>query len=155
MESSSCEIVEVEVVTSELVEAFGRLLPQLSPAGSAAPAVLGAADLQEIVGAAGTTLFIAREGTPPGSIVGSATLVVLRIPSGRRARLESVVVDEGARGRGVGEALCRAALARAAAAGVACVDLSSSPSRSAANRLYLRLGFEQRHTNVYRFPCPA
>jgi ribosomal protein S18 acetylase RimI-like enzyme len=137
-------IDQVEEVTAALVDAFARLLPQLSP--SAAP--LGPGELGEIVLAPATTLLVAREGA---AIVGAVVLVVFRIPSGVRGRIESLVVDQGARGRGVGEALCRAALARAQERGVHTVDLTSSPERDAANALYRKLGFERRATNVYRF----
>jgi ribosomal protein S18 acetylase RimI-like enzyme len=87
-----------------------------------------------------------------GALVGTLTLIVARIPTGVRARIEDVVVDGTARGAGVGEALTRAALARATELGARTVDLSTRPSREAANRLYQRLGFERRETNVYRFP---
>ncbi len=79
------------------------------------------------------------------------TLVVFRIPTGVRAWIEDVVVDEAARGRGVGEALNRAALELAERRGARSVDLTSRPSREAANRLYRKLGFVERETNVYRF----
>jgi ribosomal protein S18 acetylase RimI-like enzyme len=91
---------------------------------------------------------VARDGG--GEIVGSATLVVFRIPDGVRARLESVVVDGARRGQGIGEALCREVIARARARGARKLDLTSTPAREAANRLYRRLGFQQRQTNVYR-----
>jgi ribosomal protein S18 acetylase RimI-like enzyme len=96
-----------------------------------------------------TTLLLARDGEK--GIVGSLTLVLFRIPTGVRAWIEDVVVDEGSRGRGVAEVLCREALNRASAAGAVTVDLTSRPSREAANRLYLRLGFVERDTNVYRW----
>jgi ribosomal protein S18 acetylase RimI-like enzyme len=147
MESTACEISQVDTVTPELVEAFERLLPQLS----ATSTQLTFEDLRDLIGAPGTVLLIARSGVASGGIVGSATWMTFRIPSGRRARLESVVVDAAARARGIGAALCRAALARAAAAGVSCVDLTSSPSRGAANRLYEKLGFAPRTTNAYRY----
>jgi len=83
-------------------------------------------------------------------IVGALALVLFRIPTGLRAWIEDVVVDEVARGRGVGEALNRAAIERARAAGARTVDLTSRPSREVANRLYRRLGFVERETNVYR-----
>jgi ribosomal protein S18 acetylase RimI-like enzyme len=146
-------VAAVEEVTPELEQAFARLLPQLSPA---AP-LMTAADLQAIVGSSATTLLVAREGSG-GDILGSTTLVVFRIPGGLRARIESVVVDAPARGRGVGEALCRAAIERARSAGAALVDLESSPEREAANRLYVRLGFERRGSNPYRLrlgPAPT
>ena len=78
------------------------------------------------------------------------TLVLFRIPTGLRAWIEDVVVDEAARGRGVGETLNRAAIEWARGAGATTVDLTSRPSREAANRLYRRLGFQERATNVYR-----
>jgi ribosomal protein S18 acetylase RimI-like enzyme len=78
------------------------------------------------------------------------TLVLNRVPTGVRAHIEDVVVDESARGQGAGELLIRTALELAEDAGARSVDLTSSPAREAANRLYLRLGFEPRETNVYR-----
>jgi ribosomal protein S18 acetylase RimI-like enzyme len=131
-------------VTAELVQAIARLVPQLS---SSAPPP-GAAELAEIVESPATTLLVAR--VPEGDVVGTLTLVLFRIPTGMRAWIEDVVVDEGARGRGVGEALNEEAIRRATAAGARSVDLTSRPSREAANRLYRRLGFELRDTNVYR-----
>ena len=87
---------------------------------------------------------------PHGQIVGSMTLVVFRIPTGVRAWIEDVVVDESARGTGAGEALNRAAIDLAYSLGARTIDLTSRPSRVAANRLYQKLGFEQRETNIYR-----
>jgi ribosomal protein S18 acetylase RimI-like enzyme len=131
-------------VTPELVEAFARLVPQLS---SSAPPP-DAAALQAIIDHDASTLLIARDG---GVILGSLTLVVFPIPTGVRAWIEDVVVDGEARGRGVGELLNREALAIAAQLGARTVDLTSRPSREVANRLYARLGFQQRTTNVYRY----
>jgi ribosomal protein S18 acetylase RimI-like enzyme len=139
--------VHIEVadeVTPELVEAMARLLPQVS---SSAPA-LTEVDLADIVGSTASRLLVARVD---GQIVGSLTLVLFRIPSGRRAWIEDVVVDGDARGQGVGERLNRYALDVAAAYGARTVDLTSRPSREAANRLYQRLGFQPRSTNVYRY----
>jgi len=141
------EIVEVDVVDADLVAAFERLIPQLS---SSNPPPARAA-LEEIVGSEASVLFVARIDDV---IVGSLTLALFRIPTGLRAWIEDVVVDEAARGRGVGEALNRAALARAEAQGATTVDLTSRASREAANRLYRRMGFERRDTNVYRFDLP-
>ena len=99
-----------------------------------------------------TLLLVAVDDERAGAdaIVGSLTLVLFRIPTGLRAWIEDVVVDGTARGTGVGEALNRRALALAAERGARTVDLTSRPSREAANRLYARLGFERRETNVYR-----
>jgi len=137
-------VVEVaESVDQELVDAWERLLPQLSRSACA----VTASALQEILDSNATSLLVARVD---GAIVGSLTLAVFPIPTGRRAWIEDVVVDEAARGRGVGEALTRAAVARAAVLGARTVDLTSRPSRAAANRLYQRVGFEARQTTVYR-----
>ena len=132
----------VEHPTPEVVEALRRLLPQLS---SAAPP--DASELAAII-AGGSTVFIARVD---GVIVGSLTLVLYRIATGLKAWIEDVVVDEAARGHGVGEALNRAALDEARRHGAKAVSLTSRPSRQAANRLYLRIGFSPRDTNVYRY----
>ena len=131
-------------VTPELVAAMTLLLPQLS---RSAPPPTEAA-LAEIVGSPATLLFVARV---EDRIVGSLTLALFRIPTGLRAWIEDVVVDDEARGAGVGAALNRAALAAAAERGARTVDLTSRPSREAANRLYQRLGFVQRDTHVYRY----
>jgi ribosomal protein S18 acetylase RimI-like enzyme len=136
---------EATEVTPELVEALERLVPQLS---SSSPPP-GHDHLMEIVTSAASILLVARDHT--GSIIGSLTLAVFRVPTGRLAWIEDVVVDESARGVGAGEALVAAAVARAVSEGAKSVDLTSRPSRAAANRLYLRAGFEPRDTNVYRF----
>jgi ribosomal protein S18 acetylase RimI-like enzyme len=138
------QIEEVSRVTNELVEAFEHLVPQLS---SSSPPPKRE-DLEAIVRSPSTILYIARDGD---TMLGTLTLALFRIPTGLRAWIEDVVVDASARGEGVGEALNRAALERARTLGAATVDLTSRPSREAANRLYRRLGFERRETNVYRF----
>jgi ribosomal protein S18 acetylase RimI-like enzyme len=137
--------VEVlDEVTDEVVEAFGRLLPQLS--GSARQ--LDAAAITAMAESPAVTVLLARS---EGRIVGSLSLVMFRIPTGLRAFIEDVVVDEAARGQGVGTALTREALRLARAAGVRTVDLSTRPSRVAAGRLYEREGFRQRDTRMYRY----
>jgi len=138
-------VEECTEVTEELVEAMGRLVPQLS--SSAPPMTAGT--LAGVVDHEASHLLVARGGD--GRVLGSMTLVVFPIPTGVRAWIEDVVVDESARGRGVGEALNLRALDLAEELGARTVDLTSRPSREAANRLYRRLGFVQRETNVYRY----
>ena len=141
------EVVGADGVTPEVVEAFARLIPQLSKSNPPPTAE----ELAAIAGSEASVLLIARDPERGGEIVGSLTLVMFRIPTGLRAWIEDVVVDESARGRGVGDALNQFALARARDAGCRTVDLTSRPSREAANRLYQRIGFTPRETNVYRF----
>ena len=130
--------------SADVLAACHRLIPQLS--SSSAP--ISAQELEEIIESNATVLFAARSGQ---EIVGLLTLAIFRIPTGVRAWIEDVVVDNQARGKGVGDALNRAALAEAERRGAKTVDLTSRPSREAANRLYQRLGFKQRDTNVYRY----
>jgi ribosomal protein S18 acetylase RimI-like enzyme len=137
-------VEEVTTPTAALVAALGHLVGQLS---SSAP-TLTEDQLRQIIEGPATRLLIARD--EQGSIVGSLTLAVFRIPTGVRAWIEDVVVDEAARGQGVGEALSREAIRLARDAGARTVDLTSRPDREVANRLYARLGFQQRATNVYR-----
>ncbi len=137
------EVVEVD---DELVAAFEHLTPQLS---SSSPAP-DADALAAIVASPATVLFVARD-IDTGNIVGSLTLALFRIPTGMRAWIEDVVVDTAVRGQGVGNALNQAALDRARAEGAKTVDLTSRPTREVANRLYKRIGFERRETNVYRY----
>ncbi len=139
------EVTRVIEVTDEISAAFNYLIPQLSSSS----AVPSQEQLQEI--ATNDSLFIARDPDAGGKILGSLTLVSFRIPTGVRAWIEDVVVDEAARGKGIGEALTRAALERAAELGARTVDLTSRPSREAANRLYQRVGFKLRESNLYRF----
>jgi ribosomal protein S18 acetylase RimI-like enzyme len=143
-------VEEVTSVSDDLVAGVRALLPQLSSSA----ALPGAEEISEIVGSPATVLFAARRG-PRGPIVGLLTLALFRIPSGLRAWIEDVVVDDAVRGRGAGSALVRAALDHARRAGCRTVDLTSRPSREDANRLYVRLGFHARETNVYRHDLEA
>ena len=141
---SDLRIEEATDVDDELLAAWASLVSQLS--SSAPPPTRD--ELDEVVGSPATTLFVARLD---GRIVGSLTLVAFRIPTGMRAIIEDVVTDGTVRGRGVGTALTQAALRRAEELGCRSVDLTSRPSREAANRLYQSLGFVRRETNVYRY----
>jgi ribosomal protein S18 acetylase RimI-like enzyme len=145
---AGCDIVveEAREATSEVVAAVQRLVPQLS--GNAP--VPTEAEISELVNSPATVLLVARDGAR-GEIVGMLTLALFRIPTGLRAWIEDVVVAESARRRGIGEALTWEAIRRAETAGARTVDLTSRASREAANRLYQRLGFRLRDTNVYRF----
>jgi ribosomal protein S18 acetylase RimI-like enzyme len=150
MASTSTDGITVTVATmpdDELVAAFGRLVPQLSPSAAVPTPDL----IREIVEAQASTVLVARDLRDQGRIVGMLTLIVFRIPTGVRAWIEDVVVDETARGRGVGEALSQEAVRRALDLGARTVELTSRPSREAANRLYRRLGFVRRDSNVYRY----
>ena len=141
----SVKVEEITTVTPELITAFERLTPQLS-SSSPPPS---SEDLEGIVNADATHLLVAR--ADDGTITGTTTLVVFRIPTGVRAHIEDVVVDTAYAGQGISYDIARFALDVARRRGAKTVDLTSRPSRAAANHVYQKLGFEQRETNVYRF----
>lgn len=134
-------------VDDELVDAFARLIPQLS---SSSPPP-GRSELAQVVAQPGTFVLLARDDDDGGRIVGTTSLVTFRIPTGMRAWIEDVVVDSAASGKRAGEILTHAALDLARETGCKTVDLTSRPSREAANHIYRKVGFEQRQTNVYRY----
>jgi len=139
------QITEASEVTEALVKAMEKLIPQLSRSNPAPTAE----ELEMMVSSDASHLLLALDDD--GRILGSLTLVLFRIPTGVRAWIEDVVVDGDARGMGVGDKLNRFALEMAREHGAVSVDLTSRPTREAANRLYQRLGFEPRDTNVYRY----
>lgn len=151
MSANGIDVAVASKVDDELVAAFGRLIPQLSRSATVPTREV----IHEIIEARASTVLIARDLRNSGRIAGMLTLVVFRIPTGVRARIEDVVVDEDVRGRGVGEALSQEAVSRAVALGARTVELTSRPSREAANRLYQRLGFALRDSNVYRYTPQA
>ena len=140
----------ITAATPEIHEAMGRLIPQLSR--SAAP--MSEADVQRFLSQDSVHLFVFRAETADADgnnpILGMLSLATFEIPTGVRAWVEDVVVDEAARGQGAGLALVEAAIEHAKTVGARTVDLTSRPTREAANRLYQRAGFQLRETNVYR-----
>jgi ribosomal protein S18 acetylase RimI-like enzyme len=135
------KIERITEATAELVETIDRLLPQLTEART--PPTL--AQLQDVV--SNQTLLVARDDE--GRILGTLTFVLYRVASGIKGRIEDVIVDESARGQGVGETLVREGMRLANEAGVLMLELTSMPYRQSANRLYKRLGFVRKPTNVY------
>ncbi|HXM56470.1 MAG TPA: GNAT family N-acetyltransferase [Candidatus Dormibacteraeota bacterium] len=138
----------MESASSELEEAVGRLLPQLSEARQAPTG----AELARLVADPAVTMLVARRDGD-GAIVGAALVAVFARLTGTAGRLEDVVVDAAARGEGVGAALVGAAVGVARERGAVTMELTTGPWREAANRLYPRLGFRRRETNVYTIEC--
>jgi ribosomal protein S18 acetylase RimI-like enzyme len=139
-------VVRIEPVTeasAELREALEVLLPQLNP--DLPPLTMER--LEAVVADPNTTLLVVREGD---AVIGAAAVIVFTTPAWTKARIEDVVVDEGARGRGVGEELVRRCVDVARKRGAQVVELQSAKRREVANRLYSRLGFELRDSNLYR-----
>ena len=137
-------IVRIMEYSSEVLEAMNELLPLLSE--SAQP--LTDKQLVAIIQSPSTYLLMAGEDS---LYYGSLTLVTFKIPTGTKAWIEDVVVKKNARGKGVGRILLHRAIDLAKELGATTVDLTSNPSRKAANKLYNMVGFEPRRTNMYRY----
>ncbi len=140
--------MQIEITSKadqDLYRAFQRLVPQLT--NNNPPPSLD--DLTALVQDPGSTLIVARNDSD--EIVGALTLAVYRVPTGIRSVIEDVIVDRSARGQGIGEALMRRAIELAREKGAASISLTSNPMRAAANRLYLRMGFNKRDTNSYQY----
>lgn len=140
--------VKVEIfdgAAGEFAAALAVLVPQLSKSNP--PPSL--AEVEALLASEAITQFVARDER--GAIVGTSTLAVFPIPTARRAWIEDVIVDESVNGQGIGTALTEAMIARARELGCKTVDLTSRPSRAAANHLYEKVGFQRRDTNVWRF----
>ena len=137
------EIYKLTTVTDQVLIAFENLMPQLAP-GCDLPTKKG---LEVIVNSDASLIFMAEENT---EILGTLTLVFNKIPTGDKVWIEDVVVDKSVRGKGVGIKLLEFAIGYVQSQGIKNINLTSSPDRVAANKLYQKLGFIQRETNVYR-----
>jgi len=135
-------IYEATIVTEAIVNAFKKLIPQLSPNSP----VQSKSELENLINSNNTIILIAEEK----AIIGTLTLVLNKIPTGNKVWIEDVVVDNIARGKGVGRKLTKFAIEYVFSKGITQINLTSSPERVAANKLYQKLGFAKRETNVYR-----
>jgi len=141
-------IFELEKISLEALEAFVRLIPQLTDhSPPPIPEALG-----RMIESPDTHIFFARYPDSTGDIVGTAALATFQSPTGIHGWIEDVVVDQNFRHKGIGKALTEACIQKARELGLREVNLTSNPSRKAANRLYRSMGFIQRETNVYRYP---
>lgn len=147
MAAMNIEVSEATVVDDALIEAFARLIPQLSSSNPAPDrnALAAMVDSKDVY------VLLARDTDNDGFIVGSLTLATFRIPTGLRAWIEDVVVDENIRRSRAGWKLTEHALNLAKSLGIKTVDLTSRPSREAANAMYQKMGFELRQSNLYRY----
>ncbi len=140
-------IKEVNEFSKELYSRMVELLSQLTSSQLS----FSQEDLKRIIASQSSILLTAEDKKDNNKVVGILTLAIIDIPTGKLARIEDVVVDKSARGKGIGEKITIAAIQKAKELGIKKIDLTSNPNREAANRLYKRLGFRQRTTNVYRY----
>lgn len=138
------EISKLTDINKDTVDALNHLLQQLSPTCE----LMTLVRLSEIVNSSNVIVYIAQEGS---AIVGVATLLICNLTSGVRAQVEDVVVDSNFRGQKIGEKLIQHIVEQALLRDIRKIELTSKPARIAANKLYQKLGFKIRETNVYRF----
>jgi ribosomal protein S18 acetylase RimI-like enzyme len=139
--------MQIQIVTQaddELYEAFQRLIPQLTKNNPPPSLDL----LLSLLRDESSTLLVARDES--NKIIGALTLIVYKVPTGIRSIIEDVIVDESARGKKVGEQLMLKAIEIAQKKEASNISLTSNPHRLAANRLYIKLGFQKRETNSYQ-----
>lgn len=141
------EIEQVSQASEEVFKAFQKLIPQLT-SNNPPPT---REELEILVGSKSSILLIARNSDTKRQIIGSGCLTIYRVPTGIRAIIEDVIVDESVRGMGIGKALVLHLLEIAKAKGAKGVSLTSNPKRISANRLYQHIGFIRRETNAYVF----
>ena len=137
-------ISELKEGSAEVLTSINQLLPQLSLNAQG----ISMDRLLELVESDNTIIFLGTD--KDGQILGMLSLIVMKIPTGNKAWIEDVVVDSKARGQGLGKALMNHALEEAKKLEVKSIDLTSRPTREAANLLYQSLGYQKLETNVYR-----
>ena len=137
-------IIEITKYSDEVLEVINDLLPQLS--AYALP--LSISDLTKIIQSESSHLLMAKK---EDDYCGTLTLVTFKIPTGTKAWIEDLVVNESCRGKGVGRLLIEHAIALAKTLNANTIDLTSNRSRTAANILYEKMGFKHRKTNIYRY----
>lgn len=145
--SAGIEVFRLRRYDEAVLAGINGLMRQLSDTAK----TLSIGDLVKIVDHESITIILAARADDPEAIVAMLTLAVFPIPTGMRAWIEDVVVDVSYRRRGIGEMLTREALDIAIQCGARSIELTSRNERESANRLYRRLGFEERETNVYRY----
>jgi ribosomal protein S18 acetylase RimI-like enzyme len=111
-------------------------------------ASISASALQEIISSDSSHLFFAFDENK--NCMGMLTVGIYISPTGKKAWIEDVVVGERFRGKGIGEALVKYAIDFVKEQKVHLLTLTSRPARIAANKLYMKLGFVKKETNVYK-----
>jgi ribosomal protein S18 acetylase RimI-like enzyme len=137
-------IIEITEYSEKISKTFNNLLPQLL--ATALPVTVE--DLKDIIQSESSHLLMAEIDR---HYIGSLTLAMVKTPTGIKAWIEDVVVSEKTRGKGVGSLLIKHAIGMAKSLGAQTINLTSRPSRTDANALYKKLGFQPRETNIYRY----
>ena len=135
--------IEIEDLKPDYLEAINRLIAQLSTSSH----TFTEAELNSLIASPQSHLYALEYDE---KIIGMVTLCIYQCPTGRKAWIEDVVVDQNHRGKGYGKLMVRKAMEECQNRGNVTLMLTSRPSRIVANQLYQSLGFEKRETNVYK-----
>ena len=136
-------IIEIKTYSPEYHEAMQRFLNQLTTS----PMVLTEGMFQQLLASENSHLFFIMKDE---QIAGMLTVGIYYSPTGGKAWIEDVVVDETFRGQGFSKQLVAHAIEFVKSQQIPLLMLTSNPKRIAANKLYQAMGFERKETNVYR-----
>jgi len=136
-------IIEIKVYSREYHEAMQRFLDQLT----SNPMIVTGAMFRQLLESENSHLFFLMND---GRVAGMLTVGIYYSPTGGKAWIEDVVVDETFRGRGFSKLLVAYAIDFVRSKQIPLLMLTSNPKRIAANKLYQAMGFERKETNVYR-----
>ena len=136
-------IIKIQTYSQEYHEAMQRFLDQLTTN----PMTLTEDMCRQLFESENSHLFFLVKDE---QIAGMLTVGIYHSPTGGKAWIEDVVVDESFRGQGLSKLLVAHAIEFTKSMGIPSLMLTSNPKRIAANKLYQAMGFERKETNVYR-----
>ena len=136
-------IIEIKTYSAEYHEAMQRFLDQLTTH----PMTLTETMFRQLIDSENSHLFFLMK---EGQIAGMLTVGIYYSPTGGKAWIEDVVVDEAFRGQGLSKQLVAHAIEFTQSKQIPLLMLTSNPKRIAANKLYQAMGFSRKETNVYR-----
>ena len=136
-------IIEIKTYSSEYHKAMQRFLDQLTTN----PMILTEEMFHQLLASPNSHLFFLLKD---GQIAGMLTVGIYHSPTGGKAWIEDVVVDETFRGQGLSKQLVAHAIEFVKSKQIPSLMLTSNPKRIAANKLYQAMGFSQKETNIYR-----
>jgi len=137
------EIIEIQSYSPEYHEAMQRFLDQLTTN----PMTLTEEMFRQLLASPNSHLFFLMKDE---QTAGMLTVGIYHSPTGGKAWIEDVVVDETFRGQGLSKLLVAHAIEFTKSQGIPSLMLTSNPKRIAANKLYQAMGFGRKETNVYR-----
>lgn len=137
-------VVQLKEATDANVREIDALAAELHLDGPSSVSLEG---VREVLASTNAILMTVQD---EGKIIGMATLYVMPTTEKRVGHVDDVVVSSEYRGQGLGEKLMRALIDAARERGVSSLHLTSRPARVAAQKLYEKVGFKKRETDVFK-----